>query len=269
MNLKVLSWNLKYKKHNSEQIKLLSNIDADIFLLQEVHTDFFSNLKNTGLFNWSTFSLDHRPPKPEEGLKRSFGCAILGKNGKLLESNLLETVKFPERTLITKVELESIVFTFCSFHIPPGASWKQIKPETMIKISEWLKDKKENTIFGIDANTPKSDHPNYGKNEWWWKDEPILMGNRPLHELKDVYRIYLKQHPEIYEKIIKNRPEGPLAISYKRGSRTKVPCRYDFIYATKDLEPIFVDYCYDKATKAGSDHAIVIAELVLEKGKFL
>ena len=49
----------------------------------------------------------------------------------------------------------------------------------------------------------------------------------------------------------------------------QVPCRYDFIYATKDLEPIFVDYCYDKATKAGSDHAIVIAELVLEKGKFL
>lgn len=264
MKFKVISWNLKYKKYNRDQIKLLSSIDADIFLLQEVHKDFFRNLKKTGSFNWSTFSLRHRPPKPGEGIKKNLGCAILGKTGKFLESYLLETVKFPERTLIAKVELESTIFTFCSFHIPPGASWKEIKPETMKLISSWLRDNEEKTVFGIDANTPKTDHPIYRKNEWWWKDEPILMGHNPLHELKDVYRIYLNKNPEIYEKIVRKRPEGPLAVSYRRGTKAKVPCRYDFIYATADLKQLFVDYCYDKATNAGSDHAIVLAELLFD-----
>ena len=261
MNFKVVSWNLKYKKHNLNQIKLLSRLDADIFLLQEVHTNFFRELKKTGSFSWSALSLNHRPPKHGEGIKRSLGCAILGKTGKLLESKLLENLDFPERTLIAEVELESEGFTFCSFHIPPGASWKEIKPETMKKISLWLTERKNKTIFGIDANTPEIDHPLYRKNKWWWPEEPVLMGPEPLHNLKDVYRGYLNKNPLKYAEIIKKRPEGPLAISYKRGTRAKLPCRYDFIYTTPDLKPLSVDYCYDKAIEAGSDHAIVKAEL--------
>ncbi len=261
MKFKVISWNLKFKKPNLNQIRLLSRLDADIFLLQEVHIDFFRELKKTGSFSWAALSLHHRAPEHGEGNKRSLGCAILGKTGKLVESRLLENLVFSERTLIAEVELDSEVFTFCSFHIPPRASWKEIKPETMKKISSWLTGQKNKTIFGIDANTPKLDHPRYRRNKWWWKDEPILMGSQPLHNLKDVYREYLNDNPREYAEIIKKRPEGPLAISYKRGTKAIVPCRYDFIYTTPDLKPSSVEYCYDKAIEAGSDHALVMAEL--------
>ena len=58
------------------------------------------------------------------------------------------------------------------------------------------------------------------------------------------------------------RPDGPLAVSYIRGNKRKyTPSRYDFIYATKDIGVINVKYLYDEAIEAGSDHALVLAEL--------
>jgi hypothetical protein len=262
MQLKVLSWNLKYKMNNLDQIKLIRKMDADIYIFQEVHADFFRNLKKTGHFKWSAFSLNHRPPKMGENISRRMGCAVLGKKGYLINSKLLETVKFTERTLLTKVNIGGEIFRFCSFHIPPGATWKQVKPETMKKISQWLENKKERTIFGIDANTPRFERFNFSENVWWWKDERILMGENPTHNLRDVYREYLKNDPILLEKIKDKRPEGPLAISYQRGTGNKVYCRYDFIYTTHDLTPLEVDYLYNESLIAGSDHSLIITRLL-------
>ena len=53
-----------------------------------------------------------------------------------------------------------------------------------------------------------------------------------------------------------------LAISHIRGNKRKyTPCRYDFIYATEDIELINIKYLYDEAIEAGSGHALVLAEL--------
>lgn len=53
-----------------------------------------------------------------------------------------------------------------------------------------------------------------------------------------------------------------LAISHILGNKREyTPCRYDFIYATKDIELINIKYLYDEAIEAGSDHALVLAEL--------
>jgi hypothetical protein len=49
--------------------------------------------------------------------------------------------------------------TVCSFHIPPGATWKMIKPQTMKAIAEWLALQSGTVVVGMDANSPKTDHP--------------------------------------------------------------------------------------------------------------
>ena len=57
-------------------------------------------------------------------------------------------------------------------------------------------------------------------------------------------------------------PNGPLAVSYRRGAGAKrFDCRYDAIYATPDFEVSNVRYLYDESIAAGSDHAMVVADL--------
>lgn len=112
----------------------------------------------------------------------------------------------------------------------------------------------------MDANTPRTDHPDIKQNEWWWRDEPLLLGAQPLHHLQDALRTWLTAHPTEAERLYALRPHGPLAISHKRGHK-KISSRYDFIYTTPDFTVTHVEYLYDEAIKAGSDHALVIADL--------
>jgi hypothetical protein len=65
-------------------------------------------------------------------------------------------------------------------------------------------------------------------------------------------------------KIVKLRPDGPLAVSYRRGQgERRLDCRYDAIYATPDIAVRRVSYLYREAVSIGCDHALVIADLDL------
>jgi hypothetical protein len=128
-----------------------------------------------------------------------------------------------------------------------------VKPQTLKVIARWLTLQPTPLIFGIDANCPKTDHPDISQNERWWDDEPLLLGGTPLHGLRDVFRVYLESNPAELARVIAARPAGPLAVSYIRGNRrTMTECRYDFIYATPDVEVRSVDYIFNKAVRAVS-----------------
>lgn len=93
----------------------------------------------------------------------------------------------------------------------------------------------------------------------------VLLGAHPAHALLDVLRVKLATDPEAMERVRRERPEGPLAVSYDRGrlSGGSVPCRYDVIYATRDFVVEDVQYLYRASLDAGSDHALVYADLTL------
>lgn len=78
-------------------------------------------------------------------------------------------------------------------------------------------------------------------------------------------RTWLEGRPEEMARIREERPEGPLAISHRSGKTRQHPGnprRYDHIYATRtDFRVDHVEYLYDQACAAGSDHAVVIADL--------
>jgi Phage integrase family len=155
---------------------------------------------------------------------------------------------------------ESTPLTLCSFHIPPGATWGRIKPQTMKAIAEWLRSQPGSLVVGMDANSPKTDHPDPLKNEWWWEDEPALLGPAPQHGLRDAFRLFLDDSQELFDAIKTSRPAGPLAISYLRGSGVKnIPCRYDVILVSLDVAVSNVEYL--PLDGVLSDHALVVSHL--------
>ena len=117
-------------------------------------------------------------------------------------------------------------------------------------------------VFGIDANAPKTDHPDISRSEWWWEEEPLLLGATPLHALKDSFRVFLKNHPAEFDRAVEARPAGPLAVSHLRGNHWKMTeCRYDFIYVSSHIRVRRVYYRFDNSVKLVSDHAMVVADL--------
>ena len=261
MKLNFASWNINYRNFTSKHLDFINSTDCDVIALQECKQSFFDDLKQKKLFSFGDFSLVLHPPPAEGGKSRNLGCAIFSKH-KIKTSFVIQEVAFPERTLVTQCKFGESLIQFCSFHIPPGSSWGKIKPQTFKILAKWLKAQKNRMVLGIDANAPKSDKINIAENEWWWKDEPVFLGAKPEHHLEDVFRKFLNRTPEKLEEIQKLRPDGPLAVSYIRGNKRKyTPSRYDFIYATKDIGVINVKYLYDEAIEAGSDHALVLAEL--------
>jgi len=267
LKIKFASWNVKGFNKDVGQIRLLKRADCALVALQEVTDASYRLLVASGLFHSSSFSMSLRPAKPWEGRRRRLGCALFVKDPFVIESSsLIENVPVPERTLVAKIATPTVTLTVCSFHIPPGVNWGKKKSEQVKKLALWLAKKKHPVVVGMDANAPKRDHPNHEKNKWWWKEEQLLLGSKPAHHLKDCYRIYLDRTPSLMTRIRKIRPLGPLAISFKRGFKKKRICsRYDFILATNDFEIVKVRYLYKESIAAGSDHALVIAELQINK----
>jgi endonuclease/exonuclease/phosphatase family metal-dependent hydrolase len=263
MRFRFASWNVNNRLLKEGHLDLLQLIRPDLIAFQEVSSSFYSSLTDRGLFAWSVSSLSLRPPPIGEGRSRALGCAIFGGSSfHLLSSSLLPDLDFPERTLAVRVRGTVVPLTVCSFHIPPGASWGAVKPKTMRSIADWLAHLQGNVIVGIDANAPKIDHPDLGSNTWWWKDEPLLLGAKPIHHLRDALRSYLQDRPDEFASIAASRPTGPLALSHIRGNKHKrTECRYDFVYHTPGISVESISYLYEEALAAGSDHAVVTAEL--------
>lgn len=259
MKLTFASWNVNNRLLRTSHLDFLQMIDPDILALQEVSPKFFKSLSESHLFENSSYSLDLQFNKGEKR-SRQLGCALFVKRPLLTsDSWLLDSLPFPERALFARVTAPNFLLTTCSFHTPPGASWKELKPKSHSLFAEWLQSQNSRFVFGIDANAPKIDHPDFDQNQWWWKAEPLLLGVNAIHSLKDAYRIYLYSHPEEFERIRRERPEGPLAISYKRGNRrvNRIDSRYDFVFVTSDINVYEVVYLYDDAIQAVSDHALV------------
>jgi hypothetical protein len=129
-------------------------------------------------------------------------------------------------------------------------------------IGQWLSEVKDEVVVGMDANAPKSDHPDITRNTWWWPGEPLLLGSAPIHHLMDAFRSFLATHPAELTAIKQLRPNGPLEITHVRGKSLKrTPCRYDFIYCTPSTIVDSISHLYERSLAAGSDHALVMADL--------
>ena len=70
--------------------------------------------------------------------------------------------------------------------------------------------------------------------------------NQPQHRLRDAFIDYLSRDRDAYEQCLKARPNGPLAVSYVRGSRNShVEDRFDFIFVSPEIGVKKCWYDYD------------------------
>ena len=227
---------------------------------------------------------------------RDFGCAILARNGaKILESGLIPSaepdpysksdltrfgdaslplveslvqaqVKLPDRTVIEAVAAH-----------PPHSAGKgedramriERKLRTYAALERWVKGR-NNVVVGIDGNawidtacddrfaarpTPvPPDDPQLAVGEFFY-DGP------KRHGLQDVYREWLHQDPARLDAIRSRRPNGPLAVTFVRGTTRKVADRFDAIMASEAFTVQQVEHSYEDSVSAGSDHSYVLARL--------
>lgn len=145
---------------------------------------------------------------------------------------------------------------------PPGEGWGPAKAEQARLLAAWIQEQRRHgpVLVGIDANAPRHDPPEWAQVTWWWDDEALLLGEGAR---LDLFRLWVLAHPEDLERIRRLRPAGPMVATYLRGQRgSKVPCRYDHILGA-EVEPVTVGHIVDDALAAGSDHALVYADVTI------
>ena len=126
---------------------------------------------------------------------------------------------------------------------------------------------KGSVILGFDSNHWNLDTalapnppPEPGSSDWYL--ENLFFSASPPHALRDAFLDYLVDNPAEHARILEERPEGPLAVTYVRGSKARPqPDRFDYVFISEHFSVERVAHNYEASVEAGSDHATVQADL--------
>ena len=262
MKLRFIQWNIK---HNSDPVLIAKFIlqykeELCIVQLQEVTTSHFRTIAKILDAQSSAHSLTLRPRGKFEGKNRELGVAIFVFGGELTNADLLHRSVFPERTLISELNFENIRLRTLNFHSLTGVGYRQAKSSNFSTIADYLHSFPVD-IFSCDANEPNIDALQlkdlvFFDNGDKGKCASLVFGIDKVHELNDVWRTHT-----LANGLSSTMHSQEFPISYAINS--KLLKRYDFIYAAQHIQPIAVNYLYSASKLASSDHAMVIADLLL------
>ena len=259
VRLRVVGWNLDGFTGLEDKVELLAGLAWDVCLLQEVTEASWPHLR--ALADEAVWSGDHLPELISAPRYRS---AVLVRGDWFVHDlGPVPQVPSPERTATAKLERDGDRLVVASLALPPGVAWGDAgKGRQADRIACWLRERRGPVVVGIDANAPKWDRPALHDSEWWNDQEPLLIGEERIHDLRDVYRVALERDPERRAAVLADAPEGPLATSHVRGRGSgRVACRYDHVLASPEFDVLEVEYRWEDAVAAGSDHALVVATL--------
>lgn len=271
--MRVGSWNVNRRvgQAASDQGAFLRDNGIEIVAIQEGNANSLEKLCEAAEYEWFYNGVDFAKDLPKENARR-LGAVIAGKGPRPIQCFVFENVPFPERTMVCDFG----DWIACSFHAPPGVSWGISKPRQAVAIAAWLRYINKPIWFGIDANTPDIDHPNFDETRTHWhtgdrrlNGEPgddLLVASSKIHNLHDAFRLFLKKENEVLIEIISRSPNGPLAVSYRTGKRkdsTGIARRYDAVWVSGHYDVEHVRYLYKESVAAGSDHSLVLADLKL------
>ena len=275
--MRIATWNVNYRGRavGGSLGRLVRDNDVELILLQEANPSSLHELTAAAGLDWVITAFDAGARVPD-GTGRRRVAAIAGRGHPPIETGVLPHLALPERMLFARLETELGPMTIASYHAPPGVSWGRTKVHHAHELLRWINRTEGMLVVGSDANTPQVDHPDSDLVRTHWHTgarklaglpgDDITFGGRPEHRLRDAYRLWLAGHPAALEQVTQDRPQGPLAVSHRTGKRAGAagsPRRYDTLWISPDLTPTAMTYEYAKAIHAGSDHALVIADIEL------
>ena len=261
VELDVISWNVRGLAARGRARKAAELADRawQVCLIQEATPDGLEEFAAAAGADEAVGAHQRLPDDVLGAAGLTYFCAVLIRGpARLVAAHTLD-VPSPERALAATVDADGHRFTAASLALPPGVNWGPAKARQALLIARWLSERTGPVIFGIDANTPKAEHPDLAQNTWWRADEARLLGADRSHDARGVYRDHLTATGTMPD----SDTDGPLAVSFERhgGRGRHVPCRYDAIYATPEWQVDDAGYHHDAGRAAGSDHGYVTARL--------
>lgn len=242
--------------------------------MQEANPGSLNAVRDAAGLDWAISAFDAGAHRVAGRSGRGRVAALTGRGEPPREAGVLPGLALPERMVFATVTTTLGPLTVASYHAPPGVSWGVVKVDHAHALLNWINATPDLLIVGADANTPEIDHPDPARVRTHWHTgikklagapgDDVTFGGFPQHRLWDAYRRWLSEHSDLQKQIEREHPDGPLAISHRTGKRKNspgTPRRFDTLWISPGLEVRSASYDYVGAIAAGSDHALVIADL--------
>ena len=256
MQLRVIDWNISYAGDIKRKVDYLSTVlrENAIVMLQEVKPHAYDYISSILSNEYELFySLNYRKPSRFDSDARKLGVLILvPKVIDVVTSGVIERSPFPDRTMFVTLLKGGKEIKVLALHSLTGCGYYRTKSVQYDSFAEFV-DMYCPDIIGIDANEPQVDH--YDIKQMKFFDN----GPGAKHFFDGLGDIEVTDAYVSANGIDKYQDGYPLAKSHS--IRRKGAVRYDFVFVNNTYTVNSLEYKYDDAVHAGSDHAIIIGEI--------
>jgi endonuclease/exonuclease/phosphatase family metal-dependent hydrolase len=266
----IATWNLRCTGNESTSARKIDHLAEsrwDVACLQEVNGPASMVLADR---DWSVVNGLDLASKYVSDWKNPHGAVVVSRNGWVLgPGDLVTDTPTPGRGVATTAVNSGERLSVISWHAPNASGeGRQVKMAGYRAVIAAIHQAEEPMVVGLDSNhwtegstldLPEAPHPDDP-----FEAEQRFFSREPQHRLHDAFLVYLRKNRSVYERIVEAHPDGPLAVTYVRGSkRSRIPDRFDYLMVSEGIEVIDMDHDYEGGISAGSDHAVVSARLLL------
>ena len=255
--LQIINWNISYMNDWEKKMGFLfSKLNNDYcVILQEVGPYVAQCIREKySEANTFVYSLDYRKPsKYDSGARRLGVMLIFSKSIEVLESGVIERNLFPDRTVWATIIHNEIKIKILGLHSITGCSYQSAKSVQYDTFTEFIDGYKPD-IIGMDANEPDVDSYDIDKMIFYNRN-----GAGAKTFFKTVKELNMQDAYVIANNITTCEEGKCLTVSHNVRRRGTV--RYDFLFVSKNISIIKCDYDYEGAVEAGSDHALIEADI--------
>ncbi len=268
--MRVLFWNVAVG--GDRRLPLLERVDADLLLLAEVSlsSSRYWTQRWAGKYDCAAaLELVDSPQDRPRG-------AMIASRWPLRAARAISDLPRPERGLVAETDHPGGQLSLIAWSAPNATGdGRAAKQQGYSAVHAELATLQPLVVAGVDTNT--WDDPPLGSPpaelDPDWEPEQTFCGREPAHGLQDALRVVLDRDRPRSDLVRAVRPHGPLAATYIRrpaGRPTRIINRpgmafgldrMDRIYASPTIEVAACETFYHEAIDAGSDHALVLADL--------
>ena len=280
--LRVATWRLGHPRGDPDAVQrqaaFVASFELDLLLLQDVRLSELGSFTGAGGFDWAISAAELHVPPPKHSWLLERSAAIAGRGARPRATRLFTHVPQPTRMLL--VELDAPLGSLIAVSSDTGTILRPTDAalEHTLALARWLETVQGTVLVGVSTDSLRTDHPDRRRirtrrptgRSGLQTGEPgddLMFGPRPIHRLDDAMRRWLDRHPDELAQVRRDRPDGPLAVTHRfEGRGGTLESRRDLLWVTADLEVATIDHHYEAAVDAGSDQALVVAELTREDG---